>query len=68
MPKNVPPVDVCQNFISSRFCVGVVNVPLNPHYQMIFECSLDKLVKDIRGYELMDVGASEVTRKGLQAM
>ncbi len=68
MPKNVPPVDVRQNFICSRFGVGMVNVPLNPHYQMIFERSLDKLMKDIRGYELMDVGASEITREGLQAM
>lgn len=48
--------------------MDMVEVPLNPHYQMIFKCALDKLMKDIGRYELMDIGASEITREGLKVM
>ena len=61
-----PPVNIVQDAFGFGLGFrGHVNVFLDPCHEMILERPLDKLVKQIRGEEFVDVGTWEALCKRL---
>ena len=45
--------------------IFLLQVLFNPCNEVVFECSLDELMEDVRRDELMDISSWEVVREGL---
>jgi hypothetical protein len=63
-----PLVDIVHDPLSFTFTVGEFQVFLHPIYEMILKSSLDKLVQDIRGDELVYIGTGEIICKWLERL
>ena len=62
---NVPPINLIQNCVGSRLPVFKFKVLTRPLDEVVLEYTLDKLVKDIRGYQFINICAREVVSERL---
>lgn len=60
-----PLVNIVYSPLSFAFTVGKFQVFLHPIYEMVLKSSLDELVQDIRGDELVYIGMGEIVCKWL---
>ena len=61
----LPMINIFNDFISPSFTVRDVQIVLDPSYYVVLECSLDKLVQEIGGEKLVDVGAGKIMSERL---
>jgi hypothetical protein len=55
----LPVINILNNFFSAGCSICVLQILVNPFDQMILENSFDKLVKDIRGEQFVDIRTRE---------
>ena len=52
--------NVVHNFLCMRRPMLLLKILFHPHNQVIFESTLDELVQEVRGQQLVDVGTWEI--------
>lgn len=65
---DIPPVNVIHNASSIHSRVGVEYIFLNPRDKVVFEGSLDNLMKQIWRKELTNICSGKVRREWLEIM
>ena len=58
--RNVPPVNLVQDQVGFRLSMFMHKVLAHPINKVILENTLDKLVEEVRGYQLVDIHTREM--------